>query len=316
MTYRDTVLADSPAGYWRLGEASGTTAADETGNFPGTYTSGSNGGPTLGVAGLLTGDADTAIFIPEQTSHGWVDLGTPNSTSTLDGWTWEVWLNTGSTAESFPGIFGELSTEDPGRLLQSHQGETWTFEVRLYTGTSVSTKSVTGMPYDTTMHLVVTVEDAQTSSPTTRVYRDGTQIASWNDYGTSLTAPYRQQGLAVRDNSVNRYFGTLDEAAFYTSALSAARVQAHYDAGTSGQLSTPTGWTFVKTTDTAQVVGTWNAVTDAATYDYEVQVWSGSTWGAFASGTTTDPTTTFTLDSSDGVTFSTLYRARVRAVPA
>ena len=31
-SYRDAVLADSPAGYWRLGETSGTTAADTSGN--------------------------------------------------------------------------------------------------------------------------------------------------------------------------------------------------------------------------------------------------------------------------------------------
>ena len=31
-SYRDEVLADGPAGYWRLGESAGTTAASETGS--------------------------------------------------------------------------------------------------------------------------------------------------------------------------------------------------------------------------------------------------------------------------------------------
>jgi len=50
IAYRDVVLADNPAGYWRLGEASDTVTSDETtNNLDGTY----NGSPTLGVAGAL-----------------------------------------------------------------------------------------------------------------------------------------------------------------------------------------------------------------------------------------------------------------------
>jgi hypothetical protein len=48
-SYRAAVMADNPVSYWRLGEASGTVAADEMGVNPGTYI----GGVTLGVAGAL-----------------------------------------------------------------------------------------------------------------------------------------------------------------------------------------------------------------------------------------------------------------------
>ncbi|HXF56088.1 MAG TPA: PQQ-dependent sugar dehydrogenase, partial [Actinomycetota bacterium] len=48
--YRDEVLSDAPLGYWRLGEASGTTASDASGGgHDGTYL----GGATLGAPGLL-----------------------------------------------------------------------------------------------------------------------------------------------------------------------------------------------------------------------------------------------------------------------
>ncbi len=54
--YSEEVLADSPMLYWRLGETSGSTAEDSsTNNRDGTYD-----GPTLGVTGLLVGDADKA----------------------------------------------------------------------------------------------------------------------------------------------------------------------------------------------------------------------------------------------------------------
>jgi len=56
-SYRDEVLSDAPAGYWRLGELGGSSAANEVSlGAGGTYL----GGPTLGLAGALLGDANTA----------------------------------------------------------------------------------------------------------------------------------------------------------------------------------------------------------------------------------------------------------------
>ncbi len=53
MAYADVVLADSPLAYYRLGESSGTTMTDSSGNGRhGTYV----GSPTLGAAGLVPGD--------------------------------------------------------------------------------------------------------------------------------------------------------------------------------------------------------------------------------------------------------------------
>jgi RHS repeat-associated protein len=54
--YRDAVTDDKPRSYWRLGEATGTTAADSAGFSPGTY----NGGVSLGAPDNLTADGDTA----------------------------------------------------------------------------------------------------------------------------------------------------------------------------------------------------------------------------------------------------------------
>lgn len=56
--YSTAILAHSPALYWRLGESSGTTAADASGNGrTGTYTA----AITLGSTSLVTGDANTAV---------------------------------------------------------------------------------------------------------------------------------------------------------------------------------------------------------------------------------------------------------------
>ena len=50
--YTAAITADNPAGFWRLGETGGTTAADFTGAFPGTYVN----APALGSASLLPAD--------------------------------------------------------------------------------------------------------------------------------------------------------------------------------------------------------------------------------------------------------------------
>ena len=59
MTYASEVLADTPLAYYRLGEASGTTLVDSSGNArDGTYA----GSPTLGAASLLVSDpSNTAV---------------------------------------------------------------------------------------------------------------------------------------------------------------------------------------------------------------------------------------------------------------
>jgi len=55
--YADTVLVDTPHLYWRLGEATGTTAADFSGNGrTGTY----GAGVTLAQASILVGDPDSS----------------------------------------------------------------------------------------------------------------------------------------------------------------------------------------------------------------------------------------------------------------
>ena len=57
--YRSSVLNSGPRSYWQLGEASGTTAADEVDANLGTM-DGSYANVTLGAAGPLAGSSETA----------------------------------------------------------------------------------------------------------------------------------------------------------------------------------------------------------------------------------------------------------------
>jgi hypothetical protein len=50
-------VADSPLGYWRLGESSGSTALEGTHGYHGTYFN----SPTLAQTGALNLDGDTSV---------------------------------------------------------------------------------------------------------------------------------------------------------------------------------------------------------------------------------------------------------------
>jgi hypothetical protein len=56
--FYDTVMANGPTAYWRMGESTGATVMiDEMGNNSGTYV----GGPTFGQTGILGHDWDTSV---------------------------------------------------------------------------------------------------------------------------------------------------------------------------------------------------------------------------------------------------------------
>src|SRR4029079_12739670 len=80
-----TVLADNPLAYYRLGEPSGSTMADATGNHGGSYV----GAPALGQAGISGGGGDTDMRNPlgggayGQVS-GWLTV--PGRPASVEAW--------------------------------------------------------------------------------------------------------------------------------------------------------------------------------------------------------------------------------------
>src|SRR5207253_9891358 len=83
--YREGVLSDAPAAYWRLGEASGTVAADVVGGNPGAYA----GGVTPNQPGAVA-DGNRAVLLNGSTGA----IQVSNPTFSLAGdLTIELWLN-------------------------------------------------------------------------------------------------------------------------------------------------------------------------------------------------------------------------------
>jgi hypothetical protein len=223
--YETEVLADSPAGYWRLGEANGaTTATARSGTPNGTYTN----SPTLGV-GSLVGDTDTAASLDGVDDY--INFGDNFDYSGTASFTTEFWINPTAATASYRRI---LSKEESG-------GRGWHYELdnntagtpnRVYfcredasnVDDCASTGS-TGLQAGTWYHIVSTYDGSNL-----RIYINGSLIAT-----TPSTRSIENHTLPLRlgsgSSGADFLGGVVDEVAIYSSALSLARIQAHYNAG-------------------------------------------------------------------------------------
>ena len=118
--YADAVLGTPGLqSYWRLGEPSGTTAADATGNAPGSYA----GGAALGARGALPLDPDTAVRFDGTDD----ELLAPGGAAarTIEGWfDWEGGVAVMRDATSAGGWI--LAYDNGGRVAYRVGGTTFT----------------------------------------------------------------------------------------------------------------------------------------------------------------------------------------------
>lgn len=218
MTYSSEVLADSPLAYYRLGDASGTTMTDSSGNGRnGTYN-----GPTLGATGLLTGDANTSADFDGTNDRctvtynaGWMAPA---------NWTIEAWFNTDTTSGAAVIAGRQASGNARWSITRSGTGLVFRFNSNGSSGwndLTVASVVTTGQTY----HVVGTWDGT-----TRRLYLNGSQIGS----DTPGFTPSGTAGLSIGswfDLSAEWFNGRIDEVAYYGTALSSTRVGAHYTAG-------------------------------------------------------------------------------------
>jgi Concanavalin A-like lectin/glucanases superfamily len=225
--YAQAVLGTTGVrGYWRLADAS-TTAADAS-------SSSNNGvfqnGP-LSVGPLIAGEQNNNARDLDGVND-WVDLapgpfGTPAQLSA------EAWVRTGSTkpAGGYHFLLTNSSNEfTNGFSLAINQANQAIFvAARTAAQRGLATSSVTLAP-NTTHHVVGTYDGARV-----RVYVDGVERGSAAFTGALTWNSGRDLRLGRKVNATgaaSAYLdGVLDEAAIYTTSLSAATVLAHYNAG-------------------------------------------------------------------------------------
>jgi hypothetical protein len=214
LSYFDVVSQDGPAGYWRLGEAQGTLAADVNGLNNGTY----SGPVTLGAMALV-GDLDTAA---QTVLEGAVYMGDVFGFIGVSPFTVELWIR--ATV-----VTGTVNLVRKAGDNAGYQG--WQLYVApdgLGTPVIRLSRWLNGVPdtaeagplsESTTTHVVGTYDGMEMC-----VYLNG-QRGQCVPSTKSLTI--NNDGFAVCYD----YVGVLDELAVYTQALAPERITAHYAAG-------------------------------------------------------------------------------------
>jgi hypothetical protein len=212
--YRDTILADTPVAYWRLGENSGTTAADASGNaHPGTYTNVS--GLTLGAASLIQ-DADPCLQLLTG-GTGYVDCGNPAALQATTA-SVECWFKTSQTS---------------GRVMLVAKPAAWRLQIfngviGFYGESSGDQNSTTNVADGNIHHVVATWING--SANTLKIYLDGTLVktgvTTQSSQGNALNI-----GWDGASGGNLHLVGFIDEVSFYNYQLTQAQVTAHYNAG-------------------------------------------------------------------------------------
>lgn len=225
-TCKSAVLAASPYFYYRLGEASGSVAADASGNSRSGSYQGTR--PSYGVAGSCARDSSTAVTLDGTSSY----ISTPTAVADPTVFTEEIWFRTRTSAGGDLIGFGNSQSGAPSsydRLLYLTNSGQVVFG--LYPGvvrTIVSPKSYN----DGGWHLA----DAALSSAGMQLYLDGQLVAA--DAGVSTAQSYTgywrigYDSLAGWTSAPTSNFlnATIDDAAVYPTALTAAQIAGHYSA--------------------------------------------------------------------------------------
>lgn len=227
MAYSDEVLADTPVAYWRLGSGS-TDVDDSSGNARSLTKTGS---PSE-VASLLLSTSDTARSFPGNNSAYYeaADEAAYDFLNT-SAFSIEGWVNASSADTSFRRFFGHEDASN-GWHLGVHSTEGVFFNRRA--GGSGNTLNYNpGTIVGVTFHCVGTYDGTNLRFYVNGVLREGPTADSVNMGAVSNTV---RTGVYTGSSQVA---GTYDELAIYSTALSQARIQAHYDAGVAVVGGTP-----------------------------------------------------------------------------
>ncbi len=209
-TYIGTRTGDvTLVAYWRLGESSGTTAADYLGAHPGTYVN----APLLAQTGALSNDADKAVDFSGASPGKYVTVAglTMPATPTI-----EAWVN--SSAWTDEGLIGQWTDTGGCMLYLNASGA-----VSLYVNATPLTTSVNSS-WLSGYHYIVGTYDGTTG----KIYVDGVLQASG-----ALTGPIAPTGtfqIAKYGAGIHPFTGKVDEAAVSSSVRTAAQILTQFNA--------------------------------------------------------------------------------------
>jgi len=216
------VLSDRPSGYWRLGEASGASAAaDSSGNgLTGAY----DPGVGLGQPGAMSGDSASSY------SGGAAVVLAPAAALDLSGAvSVEAWVRP-SAASQNGGIFEKtINGSVNSQYMLFLEAGAVKFRVRTSGGVLTPVDGPV-LPLQTWSHVVGTFDGGAL-----RLYVNGALVAT--TAASQLASGSGPAYIGHLGQNLYPFQGSLDEVAVFASALSAERVRAHYQGGVTVRLN-------------------------------------------------------------------------------
>jgi hypothetical protein len=229
-SYGTAVMSDAPAAFYRLADATGSALTDETANhLNGTYGS----GVTHHAASLIGLAGDYSASFPGTTTGPSVTaLVSPNALLQPAAVTAEAWIRMSAA---------QTTTVDLVSYGNQYNGQGYSLQFISATGHAaffLLTQGTAGYAYvegttvlapSTTYHLAGTYDGT-----TAKIYVNGVLDASATGSGAPDYSRIGGYGLAIgggQNSTRHSFLGSVDEAAVYPSALSAARIAAHAQAG-------------------------------------------------------------------------------------
>ncbi|WP_271176070.1 PKD domain-containing protein [Leifsonia poae] len=230
--YGAAVYNANPDLFWRLDETSGSVAksADAYGNN-GTY---SGNATTKNQSGVLPGSTDNAVRFNTSNNGGNGSLVTSNQqVSNPTTYSEEIWFKTSTTRGGKLIGFGDqqtgLSSNYDRHVYMQDDGH---IVFGVWTGQTNTITSPTALN-DNQWHYAVATQGADGMN----LYVDGALVGTNPQTQAQAYSGYWRIGGDNTWGSTGPYFaGTLDEAAVYSSVLSAQDVANHYALATSGTL--------------------------------------------------------------------------------
>lgn len=235
MAYSDVVLGLSPAAYWRFGEASGTSANDETANnYDATYSN-----ITLGDTGLVVDDANKGVHATNTSGNVYTTAATAAALLGGVGKHPSFTFSGLIKLTSAPTTAGRLFSRQYGSGLYITSARKLCFTYRNSSNTSrgITTSTLT-VPTGEACHIALTYTY---DTNTVKIYLNGEcetlTLTSPDAYVYTGHSGYFCLYLASEESQTYAPAGTFDEFAFFTSALSQENVTTLY----SQALDPPTG---------------------------------------------------------------------------
>lgn len=227
-TYSATILSDSPVAYWRFDEPSGSAVALDSSGHNLTRTL--YNGVALGIPGAVQGGDTAAGFDGTNDYASGSVVTTQLSNITLEAWVY--WRGTsGNPLIIYNGYSG---SNGYGLMISGGSGPTCGTANQLYVIEGGVTCDASGSGGVIPSYQWTYVAATRTTGGTWTVYVNGVAKNSRSSSpapkaitmgGTSIGKEYQGVGGA------SWYSGFIDDVAVYNTALTPARIQAHYNAG-------------------------------------------------------------------------------------